>query len=40
MTQIAPKSMCPVPDITLPKKYRRVKITQDEVDYINGGGIV
>ncbi|CAB3220723.1 unnamed protein product [Arctia plantaginis] len=40
MTQKAAKSTCSVPDIKLPKKYRRVKITQDEVDYINGGGII
>lgn len=39
MIQIAPKSACPVADIALPKQYRRVKISQDKVDYINGGGI-
>ncbi|XP_075977546.1 uncharacterized protein LOC142977515 [Anticarsia gemmatalis] len=29
-----------IPDIDLPQRYRRTPLSQEEIDHINGGGIV
>lgn len=29
-----------VPDIDLPLRYRRLPLSEEEIEYINGGGIV
>ncbi|VVC86664.1 unnamed protein product [Leptidea sinapis] len=30
----------PISDIDLPARYRRLPLSQDEIDHINGGGVV
>lgn len=36
--QVQPMST--VPDIDLPQRYRRAPLSQEEIDLVNGGGIV
>ncbi|XP_026761878.1 uncharacterized protein LOC113520674 [Galleria mellonella] len=36
----AAMSTGPILDIDLPARYRRRPLSQEEIDYINGGGIV
>ncbi|CAB3220721.1 unnamed protein product [Arctia plantaginis] len=36
----ATMSTCSIPDIDLPLKYRRTPLSQEEIDKINGGGVI
>ncbi|PZC81451.1 uncharacterized protein LOC110372802 [Helicoverpa armigera] len=36
----APMSTSSIPDIDLPRRYRRAPLTEEEIEHINGGGIV
>lgn len=36
----AAMSSAPISDIDLPLRYRRRPLSQEEIDYINGGGVV
>ncbi|XP_064292392.1 uncharacterized protein LOC128674984 [Plodia interpunctella] len=37
---VAAMSTSPIPDIDLPARYRRAPLSDEEIAYINGGGIV
>ncbi|XP_069359793.1 uncharacterized protein [Maniola hyperantus] len=36
----AAMSSAPISDIDLPPRYRRQPLSQEEIDHINGGGVV
>ncbi|CAG4971644.1 unnamed protein product [Colias eurytheme] len=36
----AAMSTGPISDIDLPPRYRRLPLSQEEIDHINGGGVV
>ncbi|CAH2262837.1 uncharacterized protein LOC120628906 [Pararge aegeria] len=40
MQSAAAMSSAPISDIDLPPRYRRRPISQEEIDHINGGGVV
>uniref|UniRef100_A0A2A4IZB0 28S ribosomal protein S36, mitochondrial n=1 Tax=Heliothis virescens TaxID=7102 RepID=A0A2A4IZB0_HELVI len=40
MRSTANMSTSSIPDIDLPRRYRRTPLTEEEIEHINGGGIV